>query len=159
MCAIRGYYRQQFQKFQPKVSKATDYVIMSLLLLSYATVVSHKRAKNALLFLFQPCHITLFLLILLMLLPVTWIGTHIAFNVILCNVWGTYVKIYRSRFFSTHQEMIELWPCFSLIFVITTCSLRWKCIGLNMLRCYWCRSGWLTRNASTPGRLLLTFWA
>lgn len=89
-----GYYRQQFQKFQPKVSKATDYVIMSLLLLSYATVVSHKRAKNALLFLFQPCHITLFLLILLMLLPVTWIGTHIAFNVILCNVWGTTLALF-----------------------------------------------------------------
>lgn len=73
----------------------TDPVFLALLVFSLGLVVIHKylRGGGGIFFLLQPCHISAVTLISILLAPPRAEWAHVAFNILLCAMWGSWMAI------------------------------------------------------------------
>lgn len=104
---FRFFYNRAFKKDTPadqvlvhavatapsKRSKL-DFFLLSMLFASISLITYHKYVRNAMVFMLQPCHVSMISLITILLMNPQRKSPHIAFNIYLHTQWGTLLALF-----------------------------------------------------------------
>jgi hypothetical protein len=111
----KSLQRRMVQQFQPPASALSDKVLLGAFIGMFFSVLAHKYFKDCLIFMLQPCHVNVVIMMVLLVSGTRSMFTHILFNVYLCNVWGTSLALAMPDlrdyhlFFETEMYWIEHW--------------------------------------------------
>ncbi|ORX88059.1 hypothetical protein K493DRAFT_290848 [Basidiobolus meristosporus CBS 931.73] len=92
-----------------------EKLVITVLSFSLVLVAAHKYMTDSTIFLLQPCHVSLVILLTVLICPKTWRLPHVLFNVYLNIMWGTILALlfpdYRSYtlFLEVENFILEHW--------------------------------------------------
>jgi len=74
-------------------TRSLDLIIAGFLFTTLSFLVTYKHYHNSLAFLLQPCHVHSLLLAMLLLASPDTLAPHVIFNIMLCNLWGSFIAL------------------------------------------------------------------
>jgi len=107
--------RRMVQQLLPPRTAFSDKFLLIAFVAIFFIVLAHKYFKNCVIFMLQPCHVNVIIMVVLLMSDTRSMFTHILFNVYLCNVWGTSLALAvpdlrdYHLFFETEMYWIEHW--------------------------------------------------
>lgn len=80
-------------KEAPSTTRLSDHLVLGCLVGTYLLTAVHKFQRDSVIFLLQPCHMSLMILILTLILPRENRKAHVIFNLYLQVTWGTLLAL------------------------------------------------------------------